>query len=50
MIKDFDVQHPELRVNGERRYTNPISKENTINNNSEKKCENNLIRDIKANL
>ena len=47
LIKDFDVQHPELRVNGERRYTNPVSKENTINN-SEKKCENNLIKGIKG--
>ena len=50
LIKDFDVQHPELRVNGERRYTNPISKENTINNNSEKKCENNLINGIKGKI
>ena len=38
LIKDFDVQHPELRINGERTYNiQRDSKENNINiNNIEK--------------
>ena len=48
LIKDFDVQHPELRINGERAYNNnQDSKENNINiNNIEK--DNKIPRPIKS--
>jgi len=40
LIKNFDVQHPELRIHGERKYKDNIDfKDNQINNSSKKKEE-----------
>ena len=37
LIKNFDVQHPELRINGERKYKDNIDfKDNQINNSGKK--------------
>ena len=33
IIKDFDVQHPELRINGERKYSNNINNNIFMKNN-----------------
>ena len=33
IIKDFDVQHPELSINGERKYSNNINDNIFMKNN-----------------
>ena len=41
LIKDFDVKHPELRINGERLYSLEDNKKIEITNNNQEKDENN---------
>ena len=47
LIKDFDVKHPELRINGERIYSFDNNKKNKIINDIDEKIENKNNLDFK---